>query len=235
MSEEEKSGWSLGMWILLIVVVLVFCLLSLPLMLRKKRDRGQTEAVSNARQIGLALFEFQNEYGKFPDESTAAKIREKTGMRDHLGSTSSNDYFQQLIAAGIVSDKFIFFAKTGFTKKQKQSDQAAGGPLAPGSVGFGYILNGKSSLESKGNPVRPVVCTPLGFDGTSVSRQTFDRSIDDGNAIVLRIDNSVASLPIQKETRLAILGGGKTLLQTGPDTIWPSTENPVIIPPLPKP
>jgi len=88
MSEERKFGWSLGMWLLLVVVVLIFCMLSLPLLIRKKRDRGQTEAASNARQIGLALLEFEVEYGKFPDESTATKIREKRGTHVHLGSAS---------------------------------------------------------------------------------------------------------------------------------------------------
>jgi hypothetical protein len=42
-----------------------------------KRDKGQMEAVSNARQIGLALYEFETEYGRYPDGTTAAKILHK--------------------------------------------------------------------------------------------------------------------------------------------------------------
>ena len=204
--------------------------------LGRQRGRGheQVESVNNARQIGLALFEFDMEYGSFPDETTATKVRQKTGNQMHLGNSSANNYFQQLLAAEIVSSHHMFYAKTAFSKKPGKLAEHGKWTIEPGTLGFGYLMNGKSSLAEEGNPARALACAPLAFDGKSVSSQQFEYDRYDGKAVVLRIDNSVTSLPIQKGTQLVFLGGGKTLLQTGPDTIWGSTESPVIVPPLPK-
>lgn len=183
----------------------------------------------------MALFEFEREYGRFPDESTAAKIRQKTGRRFNLGNTSSNEYFRQLIAAGFVEKENLFYSKTGYTKKPDNRTDPSDMVLAPGEVGFGYLMDGKSAFNTEGNPARPLACSPLAFDGKNVSDQYFDSSIHDRKAIVLRIDISVQSLPILSATRRAMLGGGKHLLQTGEDTVWGTTARPVIVPPLPKP
>ena len=236
-SEEKKSGWSLGMWLLFGILVLLVMGALAPMFYghRGRHNSDPREAVHNARQLGLALFEFETEYGSFPDETTATKVRQKTGTRLLLGNTSSNDYFRQLVAAEIVSNDRLFYAKTAFSKKSAGSEKPSDWILDPGTVGFGYLMNGKSAFTSVGNPGRPLACAPLAFDGKSVSSQQFEFNRYDGKVVVLRIDNSVASLPIQKDTRLAILGGGKTLLQTGLDTVWSSTEHPVIVPPLPKP
>lgn len=235
MSEEKKSGWSLGMWLILALVGMFFVGLTRPVVIRSQKKAPQTEAVSNARRIGIALFEFETAYGSYPDETTAPKVRLKTGTQLDLGNTSANDYFRQLVAAQFLEDDRPFFAETAFIKKSGMFGERRKRTLEAGTVGFGYLMNGKSAFTSAGNPARPLACAPLAFDGKSVSSQQFEFDRYDGKAVVLRIDNSVASLPIQKDSRLAALGGGKTLLQTGPDTVWGSHEHPVIVPPLPKP
>ena len=226
------------MWgVLGVILLIIGVFLVMVDRLGRQRGRGheQAAAVSNARQIGLALFEFEIEYGSFPDETTASKVRQKTGTPMHLGNSSANDYFQQLVAAEIVSSPYVFYAESAFSAKAALPDELGKWTIEPGTLGFGYFMNGKSAFTTEGNPLRPLACTPLAFDGKSVSSQQFEFDRYEGKAVILRIDNSVASVPIQKDTRLAILGGGKTLLQTGPDSVWSSTENPVIIPPLPKP
>ena len=45
--------------------------LTAPMFIRGHHHRAdQTEAVSNARQIGLALYEFEYEYGAYPNAVT---------------------------------------------------------------------------------------------------------------------------------------------------------------------
>lgn len=222
------------MWLFMAVAGVFLVGITIPSVIRSEKKVSQTKAVSNSRQLGFALYEFRMEYGRFPDESTAPKVRLKTGTQLDLGNSSANDYFQQLVAAEIVSSPYVFYAKSAFSEKAAPPAEHEKWAIEPGTVGFGYLMNGKSSLDEKGNPARPLACAPLAFDGKSVSTHQFDPGPYNGKAVVLRIDNSVASLPIQKDTRLAILGGGKTLLETGRDSIWDSTDSPVIVPPLPK-
>jgi hypothetical protein len=95
-------------------------------------------------------------------------------------------------------------------------------------------MNDNSAFNTKDNPARPLACAPLAFDGKTVSDRIFDDSLYGGKAVVLRIDNSVTLLPILKSTRMPTLGGGRFLLDTGPDTVWGESATPVIVPPLPK-
>jgi hypothetical protein len=236
MNEAGKSRYSMVMWIVLAVVLLVSGLVSFPLFVRQGKCReGQTESVSNARQIGLALFEFQTAYGSFPDETTAAKVRLKTGDDINFGTASSNDYFRQLIAAQIANSEAMFYAKTAYTEKPDNVTKPGAKALAPGEVGFGYLMDGKSALDPKGNPSRPLACSPLALVGKTVSNQFFDSSFNKGRAVVLKMDNSVQSLSIDPDSRRGFISGlEKHLLQTGSDTVWGDSAKPVIVPPSPK-
>jgi hypothetical protein len=223
------------MWILSAALLFLLIAIFAPdLIYRRPNGSAQRDAVSNARQIGLALFEFETEYGRFPDESTAPQVIHKTRTKFNLGSSSANDYFRQLIAAEYLSSKQVFYAETAFTEKPQFDQELGDNPLGPGSAGFGYLLNGRSAFSTEGNPARPIVCAPLAFDGKTASTREFDYRIYEGKAIILRVDNSVSSVPILKKSRFAAIGGGKTLLDTGLDTVWGESVTPVIVPPLPK-
>ena len=236
MNEEAKSGTSLSTWILLAIILFVIWGVIAPQSHRRNPSLADLrKAVSNARMIGFALDAFEKEYGGFPDETTAAKVRLKTGTQLDLGQASSNDCFRQLIAAGMVTSEAAFYAKTEFTRSPNPRIEQGDEVLAPGEVGFGYLMNGASALTKEGNPSRVLLCAPLEFDGKTVSGQTFDYSMYDARAVVLRIDNSVTSLPLLKTSKLAAMGGGKFLLDTGPGTVWGDSAKPVIVPPLPKP
>ena len=68
----------------------------------------QAFAISNLRQIGFALFEFETEYGSFPDGKTAAAVKEATGTNADLKAATANDCFFQLIASGIIDADRVF-------------------------------------------------------------------------------------------------------------------------------
>lgn len=236
MNKRMSGGFTLVELLVVIVIIAALAGLTAPMVIRQRKKADQTEAVNNARQIGLALFEFETAYNSFPDKNTVADVTTNTGTSLTLGSSSSNDFFRQLIAAEISSSEGMFYAKAAYSKKPDNIFNTADKALANGEVGFGYLMNNDVAFSTAGNPARPLVCAPLfSADGKSISANgEFDLDLYDLKAVVLRIDNSVTSLPLLRNTKLAQLGGGKNLLSTGVDTVWGEGVTPKIIPPLAK-
>lgn len=151
-----------------------------------------TEAVTNARQIGLALFEFDTNYGSFPSEKTLADVEENAGRKLPRGDKGSNTLFRQLFAANITNNEAIFFANIiGVMRGGEQKEPAKA--LAKGKNAFAYI----AGLSSAGNPGKAIVVCPL-VPGTT----KFDPRPFGGKAIILRIDCSVQTLPIEDDGRV---------------------------------
>jgi hypothetical protein len=205
----RSQRWWRWIWVvgLLSIVGLILLGLSAPLVLRSRKKTDQTEAVNNARQIGMALYEFEAEYGKFPDATTIAEVRKKTGSLLPLQMKTSNDFFRQLIAAGIVQSEVIFYAKISGCKKPSMWSVPSE-DLAKSECGFSYLAGQSSS----GNPSRPLVVTPL-IPGTD----RFDPKRFNGKAIILRMDNSVTSLPIQRDGH--VMYNGMNLLDPA-NPVW---------------
>jgi prepilin-type N-terminal cleavage/methylation domain-containing protein len=231
MNQRMRSGFTLVELLVVIVIIAALAGLTAPMVIRQRKKADQTEAVSNARQIGLALFEFETAYGSFPDSTTATTVTENTGSQLTLGGTTANDYFRQLIAAEIASSEGMFYAKTAFSKKPDNVFNNSTNALAAGEVGYGYIMNSNIAFSTAGNPARPIVVAPLAFP---FQTGQFDLDLYDAKAVVLRIDNSVLSIPVLRQSKLAQLGGGKNLLQTGDDTVWGTDATPQIVNPQPK-
>jgi len=230
MHKKMAGGFTLVELLVVIVIIAALAGLTAPMVIRQRKKADQTEAVSNARQIGFALFEFETSYGSFPDSSTAPTVTANTGSDLALGGSTANDYFRQLVAAEIATSEGMFYAKTAFSKKP---DNVMTGTKAldNGEVGFGYIMNGELAFSTAGNPARPIVAAPLAFP---FGNATFDYDIYDAKAVVLRIDNSVTSLPIRKNDKLAQLTPGWDLLKTGLDSVWGEGSNVRMVNPTSK-
>lgn len=194
------AGLICGYFGFVIVGIAMLAGLSAPLIIRQRKKADQTEAVSNARGIGLALYEFKTEYGAFPDDETAAKVAAATETEIVKG-TSSNARFRQLIRAGISQSETIFYAKTAGTHKPDNSFLGED-CLETGECGFAYVGNLLTSDETR----RPLAMTPF-VPGT----HRFDDHPFDGKAVILWTDNSVTSLPIDRATG-EIMVDGKNLL-----------------------
>jgi hypothetical protein len=179
---------------------------------------GQTEVVSNARQIGLALYEFGNEYGKYPDSSTAAEVRRKTGSSLSLPDKTSNDLFAQLMAGQFTQTEKIFYTKAKSSVKPDGVWSSDATVLAHGECAFAYIMG----VDPKGDPQ-----TPLAFGPVIPGTKSFDRKSNEGKVVVLRIDNSVTSLPINSAgkiiyTDLELLDPRQSFWHgKAPDVKWP--------------
>ncbi len=218
---QNRRGFTLVELLVVIVIIASLAGLTAPMVIRQRKKADQTEAISNARQIGLAMFEFETEYTRFPDDSSGAEVAGNTGSSLAMGAGAANNYFRQLIGAGYTQSEQMFYAKVPGSRKPDGNINGVAA-LDAREVGFGYITLGPNGLSTAGNPARPYVVTPLlGASGTQ-----FDKAPFDGKAVVLRIDNSVSALTINNTSNEAILtpassgSPAKTLIQTGADTVW---------------
>jgi hypothetical protein len=188
-----------------------------PFTIRSRKMPEQSEAVSNLRQVGLALFEFEQDYGRFPSLETFSAVRSRTATVLDLGDKSSNELFRQLLATGDASSEMIFYAKIDGVRRP-DNVMVKGEALKKGECGFAYLTN----LDVAGNPGRPLVATPL-IRGTD----RFDPTRFHGKAIILKMDNSVTSMTINKDGH--VMWGGKHLLDPAhpvwdgkpPKIAWP--------------
>jgi prepilin-type N-terminal cleavage/methylation domain-containing protein len=226
-----RRGFTLVELLVVIVIIAALAGLTAPMVIRQRKKADQTEAVNNAKQIGLAMFEFENAFGSFPDGN--ATISQITAGDFTIASPStSNDYFRQLMAAEISQSEAMFYAKAGYSKKPDNVYLPSGTALAPGEVGFGYIMNDTEAFSTSGNPSRPIVVAPLAFAAGAVATDgKFDVDMYDSKAVVLRIDNSVQSLNVTRSTQQASLGGNATLLTGGASSVWGTDVSPTIVPP----
>jgi hypothetical protein len=202
---------------LFFVIAITMALLFLPPVMGDRKVADLTEASSNLRALSFNLYSFDEEYGSFPDASTAVDVKDCTGTPLTLGDSSSNQLFRQLIATAGKSEK-IYWAKTSPTARKPDdiidSDATA---LAPGECSFSYV-SGRSSSGTG----TPVVMTPLIPGTTRFDPKPFGRK-----AVVFFVGDGVQILPIDSSGRVLVNGRdlfdpaqpywrGKT-----PDLKWP--------------
>ncbi len=166
------------------------------------------QATSNTRQIYIALTEFDQDYGKFPDEDLITKHPEK--FRGIM-SDGSNRYLGMLISSQSAPNEEIFYAE-GKGIKKPDTNVNEGHILEPGECGFTYI-RGQSSKDHASRV--------LLLASTDDSGMVFDYKIYDHKAVILNIDGSVKTLNIGKDTkRVRVDNGRKDLFDTGAGTVW---------------
>lgn len=196
---DSFSWWKRSGFLLVGILIVVggFFLLGNVSGNRRGRNHDQTEAVNNARQIGLALFEFESAYGKMPGPETIEKLRRETGSDLQLGTKSSNDYFRQLFAAECVQSESMFYARIKGTHRPDNVISGAKA-LEKGECGFTYFTGATDGCD----PNRLLAAAPM-IPGTD----RFDPKPFDGKAVFLKADNSVQSLPIHKKSGRVVIQG----------------------------
>jgi hypothetical protein len=216
--DREVDSISLLLWFFLGAILVFSVVVTRPMIKRQRIKANHTSAVSSLRGISIGLSEFESVYGSFPDSATALEIKRKTGTPLTLSDKTSNDVFVHLFAAGIVNSEKIFATHSGFTKKPDDDWSSDATALAHGETGFAFV----AGLSPKGNPSCPIVFGPV-IPGT----RKLDVDSFDGKAVILKLDMSVASAPIDASGRIVVNGrdlldpknpiwGGKA-----PDVRWP--------------
>ncbi len=228
---KRRQGFTLVELLVVIMIIAALAALSAPMLISQRKQADLVTATNNAKQIGQAMLEFDNQYSSYPDSSTAQTVKDATGTSLTLTGNTANDMFRQLLASGIVTSEDIFYAKISYTKKADNIFTTADKALAAGENGFGYMMNGDAAITAS-NPARPIAVTPLLNASTDGQ---FDASPFNAKAIVLRLDNSAVAYTIRPTDKQAITpGGSKTILQTGEDTVWGTDTNPKLLAPQKK-
>lgn len=229
---NRRQGFTLVELLVVIIIIASLAALSAPMLIRNRKKADLITATNNAKQIGLALFDFESQYSSYPDSTTAQTIKDATSTPLTLTGNTSNDMFRQLIAAGICQSEDMFYAKTSYTKKGDNVFNTADKALAAGENGFGYLMNAEVAFSNSGNPARPIAVTPL-LNGATDGQ--FDADPFDQKAVVLRLDNSAVAYTIRPTDKQAVVpGGSKTLLQTGDDSVWGTDTTPKLLAPQKK-
>jgi hypothetical protein len=227
---SEKSAISIVLIVIGAVLLIIFIIsalagLAAPAMIRMKKKGDQVIAISNGRMLALTLNDFQAEYGSYPDRATAGLLASRKNHGLDLAGDHSNDYFRQLIAAGTTHLEDPFFAPTSISRVKPDNRTDNGHALAPGEVGWGYVMNGDASLPNT-SPDIPLAVTPV----MPADPGRFDTRPYQQKALVIHPDSSVRPVPLQRDGS-ALTKDGRQLLDAGPGTVWPAGVRPVIKPP----
>ena len=211
------AGLIMGYLGVVILVIAFLAGLSAPMIIRQRKKADQTEAISNARSFSLALYEFEADYGSFPNAATAPLVADYSNNPEITGS-SSNARFRQLFDAGITQSEQMFYAKSSGSQKP-DGNISPDNLLAPGECGFGYIEN----IRTDDKTPRPIAMAPF-----KPGSDEFDPTPFDGKAVILWSDSSVRSLPIDRTNGEAILDGRNLLDPTHP--VWGGTPPSLLLP-----
>jgi len=161
-------------------------LVAWPVILKQTKAADRTKAISNLKALNFALIDFDNDYGRFPDDTTIPMVKATTLTTLPLGTKTSNDYFRQLTAAGN-NNEFIFWAKTATTPRKPDGNITGTHAVEKGECSYAYV----AGLSTNDEPGTPIAMAPM-ISGTL----RFDPKPYDNFAVLLRVDGSVkASRP----------------------------------------
>ena len=184
------KGFTLVELLVVIAIIAALAALSTPVVLKQQKKAAATEAVNNAKQHFILLFEFDQDNGKYPGDSTTMS----TGA---VAATSSAAFKEFFIASQIDSED-IFYAKTGWSVKPDGDIGVAPTYLTAmdtDECGFTYTMKGADAAFGTTDPSGvPLVATPAAvkaFTGNNFSVSAFG-----GKAVILFNDGAVKSLPI---------------------------------------
>ena len=205
-----------------IVVLLLVAYNSCPSLIRHSDIKLQLSC-RNGKEVVKALLRFKEKYGSFPDQTTAVTLERSLTSCLDLNGDSSNDYFRQLVAAGLVENEEIFYAATQYCHRGDGNMDGVKA-LEAGEVGFGYIMNGNSAIDDN-NPKRIIIVAPL-LDYNA--RDDFDKRAMQGKALLVCCDGSTQIVSISGDNKVRLHYFGRSLLDAGAGTIWGTDIKPVI-------
>ena len=220
-----RKGFTLVELLVVIAIIAVLAGLATPAILKAKKNADKAKTINNAKQIGIAMNEFDSSYDSYPSEDTRIQLEEE-GAEVPSGD-DANAYFAQLIVGLSTDSEKIFYAKG--VKGTKEGDDVTKNRddvLKRGENGFGYVmLAGSQALSSSyTRSSTPLAVAPLKAGGQDPA---FDSNPYAGEYVYLRGDNSVATGKISKDGsgKALLKGQGRANLFTpGPDSVWEEDE-----------
>ena len=189
---KRKPKISKSFIYLLCGIIITFLIIFITPLFYGNNHIGHTKsrAIHNAKLLSLALFEFEQDYGSYPNDETAEDVTEAFPNHSYdFSGNSSNAIFRQLIAAGIVKDEDVFYFNTKGAKKP-DGNISPGHALEKGECNYAYI----SEQSSAGNSSRPILLCPV-IPGT----KKLGSNDSNGTIIVIKTDNSVCTYKLDSD------------------------------------
>lgn len=188
-----RRGFTLVELLVVMAIIATLAGIATPVIMKNKKKGDLTQTISNAKQIYFALFEFDQEFLSFPNETTATRGLPSVGLPEGAAN-DANDCYNQLIVAGTTNkSEAIFFAKG--SSAIKPDDNISGtSSLEAGENGFGYVM-GLGSGSSTGSVV---AMAPLVVGST----ESFNPDPYGGFAVLLRLDGSTSSERISESGKV---------------------------------
>ena len=165
------KGFTLVELLVVIAIIAALAALSTPVILKQQKKANATEAINNAKQVYLLMFEHDQDAGAFPAEAGTANLN-----------------FRKFLTEGYTTSEEIFYAKTSFTIKPDGNVTGTDG-CGAGEVGFLYV----EGLGTTSPSNAPILAAPQRGAGATA---TFDENSFGGTAVVLRNDGGVKSFRI---------------------------------------
>lgn len=205
------TGFTLVELLVVIAIIVTLAGVATPVLLAQKKRGDHAKAIQNAKQVGYALFNFENDFGRYPDDNTVDDLDQDAVTKQ---GSDANAYFSQLIAGGYVDQEAPFYCKTDFTV-EPDNDKTSGNILEAGEVGFSYVMRSSgTALNSSVNSAVPLIVAPSSFEADD----TYNRNVYNKRSVVLRVDMSVTDPGINEEGVISVKG--KNLFATGSGTVW---------------
>ena len=196
------------------LVVLAFVFTVAPPVLTSRDAAHVARAINKAKQVSIALTEFESSYGHLPGEVIPAELQETYPPQNR---SDSNYILGQLIAAGtLISEKEFIIKGVEFSDDIiTPSDQI----LRAGECQFSYIsAAGDTPINYNDFPANtPVLLAPM----ISQSSQ-FDPAFygDKEVAIFVRLDSSVTRVPVDRSGAVYVSKAAEVDILDSNNGIW---------------
>ena len=209
MIKRTSAAFTLIELLVVITIIAILASIALPAFTSVQQKGKQTKALSNAKQIAIALRLYASDHdGTYPSYT----IDPLTGLSTATLVATSNDAFAQLFPTYIKSEAIFYVGGSAWcagSPPDENQDATTLSPstltLAKGENEWAYVLH----LNDTFNPSCPLLAD--GFASASAHTYSLDQSTIGGvwkgqNAIVVRADGSSgASLKVNSAT-LTVVG-----------------------------
>ncbi len=193
-----RRGFTLVELLVVMAIIATLASIATPVVLKQRKKAHRTQAVSNAKQIAIALFDFDEEFLSYPNDLTATRSLPSVGLPEGAAN-DANDCFNQLVVSNKTNKSEAIFFVRGASTFQPDDDIMGGKSLEAGENGFGYVKG-----LSSGSPVGSyIIMTPLAAGSTD----TFNVNTFDGEAILLKNDQSVTVERVNEQSGKIIKNG----------------------------
>ena len=197
MTKKNLAAFTLIELLVVIAIIATLASIALPVFTSVQVKGAQTKALSNAKQIGLALRLFAGDNnGTYP--SYLVNADGTVTANPPVNVSSSNDAFCQLFPTYVKSEAIFWLSKSNWCSASPPDELTdptlvvpSSQTLKKGENEWSYVLG----LNDSSNPAVPLLADGFASGGETSHKYSKDQTVPGGvwkgtNAIVIRADSS---------------------------------------------